>query len=136
MSSTTSHPLTAVGLARCRGHVRGRSVNGHICAQLQRELALVGAADGGDHPAGSPRLGQLDGEAADAARPGVHYHALPLLHVHALAQQQPRGGALHDQGECGHIVDAFGHVEGADRAAGTICRRPPASTGPRPGNTE
>jgi hypothetical protein len=41
----------------------------------------------------------------------VHHDRLPRLQVRGVPQQQPGRGALHDQPERGHVVDAVGHRE-------------------------
>jgi hypothetical protein len=95
-----------------RGLEVGRvAVDGGVGAKLSRELALLVAGRRCDDAAGSPQLGELDGERANAAGAGVHDDRLPGLQVRRGAQDVPRRRALRGERERLPVVDAIGDRE-------------------------
>ena len=107
------HGLTAVRLDQRAGQVLRGRVHGGVRAQLERALAALGRARGGDHPARAHRLRELGGQAAHAAGGRVHHHALPLRQPRGRAQQVPGGQSLDQQCQGGLVAQSVGDREHA-----------------------
>ena len=106
------HLAAAVGLEDRRRQVLGLRVHRRVRAQLQRLVAPLRGARGGDHAARPEGLGQLHGEASHAARPGDHHHALPGAELGRGPVQVPGGEALDQQRQGGTVLQAVGDGEG------------------------
>ena len=95
-----AHHLDAAAagqLAHARGDVLVVVVDGPVCAEVERLLALVRGARGGDHAA-ARRLRDLQREAADAASGGDHEHGLTGLDTRLLDERAVRAAARRRRG--------------------------------------
>ena len=112
------------------GDVGVRVVDHVIGAERAHEVDLLGAGDAGD--VRSERLGDLDGEGADASRCTDDQHVLTGLHAAAVAQRLQRGdggdgngGGLLEAQVRRHprqLVRSRRGVLGERRAAGAVYR--------------
>ena len=108
----TSTPLPSVSRATSAATSVVVAVDGLVGAEGAHALAVVGAADGGQHPR-SARVGELHCGAADTARCALDQHGLAGGEGGAAHQAVP--GGREGESQRGRLFE---------RAAGAACARP------------